>query len=184
MTPQYGEGVTAFTRLQRTLIESSTDESVFAWKIPKEGLKCYSRRRKEWDTDWWGLLAPSPDCLKDSGDLVIPPEDKVEARLGGGYRWTQQGVQFQVPQKSGTDVTNWLGLPRKEIKFALNCWKYKKDGKPSTIIIHLLKDGDVYKGVQCHDLDPKKDAKPSNNRVLGIEQVITRSLTVKQPSFV
>ena len=31
MTPQYGEGNKAFMRLQRTLMEQSTDKSIFAW---------------------------------------------------------------------------------------------------------------------------------------------------------
>lgn len=41
MEIHYGEGVKAFMSLQRTLMESSTDESIFAWTIPTKGLTCY-----------------------------------------------------------------------------------------------------------------------------------------------
>jgi len=181
MQPLYGEGVKAFMRLQRELIDNSTDESIFAWTTCPQGLKCY-RRDEAWRPESWGLLAPSPDCFRDSRDLVLPPEDQIEPRLDGGYRWAQQGVQFMVPQKSGTDVTNWLGLPRTEIKFALNCWSYK-GRKQETVIIRLLKSGNAYKRVRCHDLDTKPGKKPSSNRVFGIEQVVTRPLMVVQPTF-
>ncbi|KAL8833671.1 MAG: hypothetical protein Q9176_007872 [Flavoplaca citrina] len=41
MDIRYGEGVKAFMRLQTTLMESSTDESLFAWTTPTNGLACY-----------------------------------------------------------------------------------------------------------------------------------------------
>ena len=186
MTAQYGEGAKAFMRLQETLIESpSSDESIFAWTIPTEGLTCYRAlgELEKWapENKIWGLLAPSPDCFKDSGDLVIV-KGKGVPRVPGGYRWTPQGVQFLMPQKSGTEATNWLGLPRKEVSLALNCWRIV-NGQPLTIVIHLLKRGDVYDRVQCHKLDPKKNAKPSTNSVLGIDQVIRRPLTIAQPEL-
>lgn len=181
MDPLYGEGTKAFMRLQRKLIDDSIDESVFAWTTCPNGLQCYLRK-EAWQPDSWGLLAPSPDCFRDSRDVILPPEEHIEPRLGDGYRWAQQGVMFDVPQKPGTDVTNWLGLPRKEIKFALNCWK-DNGGKQETIIISLVKSGNAYKRVRCHELDTKAGVKPSNNRSFGIEQIITRPLMVLQPPF-
>ena len=184
MPVQYGEGTKAFVRLQRTLMESSTDESIFAWTNPTEGLACYRSlgQTPTWAPQSWGLIAPSPDCFKTEGDLVILPEMCVP-RLSGGYRWIQQGVQFQMPMKSGTEVTNMFGLPRKEVTLALNCWRYGGDGKPLNISIQLLKTGDTYRRVNLNALGEKRGGKPQTNSVLGIDQVITRPLTIAQPEY-
>ena len=181
LTLQYGEGVKAFIRLQRTLMENSTDESIFAWTIPTQGLLCYRGlgQTPQWAPKSWGLLAPSPDCFGKYGDLVIL-EDKVVPRL---YTWTQQGMQFQMPLKSGTEATNFFGLPRSEVTFTLNCWRYDASGKPLTIQLQLVKNGAAYNRVQCNDLGQKKGAKPSTNSVMGIDQALTRTLTIAQPKF-
>ncbi|MCJ1422053.1 hypothetical protein MMC32_008422 [Xylographa parallela] len=179
MPAQYGEGAKAFMRLQRMLMESSTDDSIFAWTIPKEGLKCYRvlGKLELWNPSSWGLLAPSPDCFRESRDLVIA--DQVIPRP---YSWTANGVQLLVAQKSGTEATNWLGLPRKEVNLALNCGRHV-NGKPHHVVIHLVKRNGDYVRVQCHDLDPTKNAKPSSNSVLGFDQLLRRGLTVTQPEF-
>ncbi|KAL8786805.1 MAG: hypothetical protein Q9195_008063 [Heterodermia aff. obscurata] len=52
----YGEGDNAFYRLQCEIIQSSTDESIFAWKD--------SRYRQS------GLLAKSPSAFTESNDIV------------------------------------------------------------------------------------------------------------------
>ena len=187
MTPQYGEGEKAFMRLQKTLMEDSSDESIFAWIVPPQGLACYRKGNRpppKWAPDnmSWGLLAPSPDCFKNSGDVVVIP-DMVVPRSNGGYTVTQQGVQFQMSMKSGGETTNMFGLPRKEITLALNCWRRESDGKPTTIVVELVKSGDTYKRMKCNILGQKKGAKPGNNKVLGIDQVLTRPLTISQPSL-
>ncbi|KAI4152178.1 MAG: hypothetical protein L6R39_001876 [Caloplaca ligustica] len=76
MDIRYGEGVKAFMRLQRTLMESSTDESLFAWTTPTSGLACYRGLGQvaEFSPAHWGLLAPSPDCFSNSSDLVVLPD--------------------------------------------------------------------------------------------------------------
>ena len=184
MAVQYGEGTKAFLRLQRTLIENSTDESIFAWTIPAQGLLCYRGLGQipKWAPSKWGLVAPSPDCFRKYGDLVVL-EDKVVPRLSGGYVWTQQGMQFQMPLKAGTEATNLLGLPRSEITLTLNCWRYDASGKLLTIQLQLVKNGAVYNRVKCDDLGQKKGAKPSTNSVMGLDQVLTRPLTIAQPPF-
>lgn len=85
--------------------------------------------------------------------------------------------------KSGTEVTNFFGVARKEVTLALNCWRYGTDGKPYNISIELLRDGSVYRRVKCYDLGQKKGSKPKTNSVLGFDQVITRPLTISQPEF-
>lgn len=184
MPVDYGEGANAFMRLQRMLMENSSDDSIFAWTIPTEGLKCYRAlgKLKIWapstlGPSTWGVLAPSPDCFRDSGDLVIA--DKVIQRP---FNLAPKGVQFLVAQKSGTEATNWLGLPRKEVNLALNCCRHVNE-KTLNVVIHLLKQNDGYIRVRCGDLDSTKNARPSTNIVLGVDQVVRRELTVAQPKF-
>ncbi|KAI4233942.1 MAG: hypothetical protein LQ349_004099 [Xanthoria aureola] len=52
----YGEGQNAFFRLQREIIQSSSDESIFAWT--------------EEELVYSGLLASSPESFRDSSDIV------------------------------------------------------------------------------------------------------------------
>ena len=189
MEIHYGEGVKAFMGLQRALMQESRDESLFAWTLPRQGrLRCHrsskpAQRWQGWAEKEWGVLAPSPDCFEGSGDVVMPPPDNIVHRLGGGYVWTQQGVQFQMPLKSGTEATNMFGLIRKEITLALNCWKLAGDGTPETVRLKLVKRQDGYRRVELDRLDLKKGAKPSTDSVLGIDQAITRPLTITQLVF-
>ncbi|KAL8646102.1 MAG: hypothetical protein Q9210_006320 [Variospora velana] len=178
----YGEGVKAFMRLQRTLMESSSDESLFAWTTPAKGLTCYRRDDKTpvWAPNSWGLLAPSPDCFSSYRDLVVLP-DLYVPRLSGGYKWVQRGIQFEMPMKSGTEVTNFFGLARKEVTLSLNCWRHHDDGKSWNVNLKLRRNGNVYSRVQCDDVVEKRGSRPSNNSVMGFDQVITRPLTIEQP---
>ena len=185
MEIHYGEGVKAFMRLQRILMESSIDESIFAWTIPDQGLTCYKEhfpQASQWAPKDWGLLAPSPDCFAKYSDLFVLP-DLYVPRLSGGYKWTQQGVQFQMPMVAGTEVTNIFGVARNEVTLALNCWTNGTDGKRYNINVQLLKTGNVYKRVQCNELGKKKGSKPKTNSRFGIDQVLTRPLTITQPEF-
>ncbi|KAI4121737.1 MAG: hypothetical protein LQ338_006193 [Usnochroma carphineum] len=181
MDIRYGEGAKAFMRLQRTLIESSIDESLFAWTTPTSGLTCYQGLGKvpKFSPTHWGLLAPSPDCFSKSRDLVVLPDLHV-ARLAGGYRMTQQGVVFEMPFAS--EVTNFLGLARTKVTLGLNCWRYGPNGKPYNIGIRLLGYGSGYRRVKLED-DLEKTSKPKTKKSLGTDQVLTRPLTISQPEF-
>ncbi|KAK4984341.1 hypothetical protein LTR66_008529 [Elasticomyces elasticus] len=93
--PLYGEGVKAFFRLQDTLIrDNAFDETLFAWSSGVT-LRCFGRP-DPWVDSEWGLLAPSPDCFAQSGDIV---QWDTQGRLGGGFQLTNQGVTVQLPLK-------------------------------------------------------------------------------------
>ncbi|KAL9010802.1 MAG: hypothetical protein Q9173_004299, partial [Seirophora scorigena] len=177
----YGEGVKAFMRLQRTLIESSSDESLFAWTTPATGLRCYQNDDKTpiWAPNRWGPLTPSPECFRRYRDLVVLPDLYVPT-LSGGYKWVQRAIQFEMPMKAGTEVTSFFGLARKEVTLPLN----NDDGKPDNINLKLRKDGNVYWGVQCDDVVKKRGSRPCNNSVMGTDQIKTRPMTVGQPEEV
>lgn len=62
----YGEGDTAFYRLQLEIMGKEDDESIFVWE-DQEGL------------DWEilsGLLSPSPAAFQNSGDMIRTKFDK------------------------------------------------------------------------------------------------------------
>ncbi|KAL9117894.1 MAG: hypothetical protein Q9187_005565, partial [Circinaria calcarea] len=196
LTPQYGEGEKAFMRLQKELLAATPDESIFAWTVPeKKELACFRKLKRDapksdapkfdypkFDHQTWGMLAPSPDCFKKSGDVVVI-ENAVVDRLNGGYGWTQQGIQFHMSLKAGAEAMNMFGVLRKEIELPLNCWRRNRNGTPETVVIRLIRTDKGYQRRECNVLRLKQGAKPSNNRVLGIDQVYTKPLTVTQPVF-
>ena len=113
--------------------------------------------------------------------MVLPT--KIVPRLNGGYKFVQQGIQFQMTVNAGSETTNLFGLPRSEVSLALNCWRYDQTGTTMTVVVELQKRGDVYRRVQCSKMSLKKNAKPGNNRVFGIDQILTRPLTIEQPNL-
>ncbi|KAL8676594.1 MAG: hypothetical protein Q9224_007270, partial [Gallowayella concinna] len=183
---RYGEGINAFTRLQRTLIDNSTDESIFAWSTPSAGLSCYRSlgHVPKFESREWGLIAPSPNCFSRSKDIVLLPNLHVP-RLSGGYQWGQQGVTFQMSAVPSAELRNIWGFPRSKVTMPLNCWRYGSDGEAHGVILELVKMGkeSTFRRVQCDVLGQKKGAKPKNNRSGGADQVITILMTVPQPEF-
>lgn len=88
LVPQYGEGRRAFMRLQEELLQRSTDESLFAWRMPAKVARNGPQS--------WGLLAPSPLWFSESTSVVVLPR-KVAPRPGGGFSMRQQGVYASLP---------------------------------------------------------------------------------------
>ncbi|KAF1823925.1 uncharacterized protein K489DRAFT_429954 [Dissoconium aciculare CBS 342.82] len=183
LAPQYGEGVQAFARLQKTLLETSLDESLFAWTIPQHGLQCYRSLGSSiaWAPKEWGLLAPSPDCFAQSAGIVVDPS-KVVSRPFGGIGLTARGVLINSPLKGHTDVMNFLGRPRSHIILILNCWA-SFDRKAPTMHIELVKREDEYVRVHCEELLQKVGARVPANQTMGVEIPIPYQLTVFQPTF-
>ena len=77
----YGEGEKAFKRLQHEILQSTNDESIFAWT----------------DDQAWtsGLLAESPANFADSGDFI--PSTQFYRRP---YTITNQGLQIELRYSS------------------------------------------------------------------------------------
>lgn len=106
MDPRYGEGWGAFVRLQKELLSSSTDESLFAWKMmrPDVGLQLLSEihapQQDGWKENEWGLLASRPEWFKDCGQMTIQcppgPRSHYIRRHDGGFFMRQQGLQISL----------------------------------------------------------------------------------------
>jgi hypothetical protein len=185
LTPQYGEGVKAFSRLQDAIMldYGAFDESLFAWVWPHDGqLKCYrdGGRVPRVTNSKWGLLAPSPDCFKNASNIVID-QHKLRQRLAGGFIKTSQGISFTVGYGEGK---NMFGLNRSKISVPLNCWRLQNGQSLETIVIELSRDARRgWSRLQCNELSSSKWAKVGNNRVLGFDQgaIGSATITVMQP---
>ena len=93
----YGEGSAAFLRLQKMLIETYDDESIFAWNYPM----CPSLK-------WDGILAPSPDVFYNSGNMVprwwllnqssANTSQNIVSSISTPTTWTNRGLLFRECQ--------------------------------------------------------------------------------------
>ena len=79
----YGEGSKAFFRLQSEIIRSSSDHSIFAWKM-----RTY--RPEPMET---GMLAPNIECFASSDDIV-PKHFQGLPRTP--YQITNRGIQIEL----------------------------------------------------------------------------------------
>ena len=75
----YGEGQNAFFRLQREIIQSSSDESIFAWT--------------DRDLLYSGLLASSVESFRDSSDIV---PIRLKSLDRPPYSMTNQGLSIEL----------------------------------------------------------------------------------------
>lgn len=95
----YGEGWNAFLRLQRKIIKTTDDESIFAW-TDKNIFEPY------------GMLAPSPAAFASSGDVIRATDGAVDRRP---YFMTNKGLELHVPDPMSSQSC------RQTIIFGLNC---------------------------------------------------------------
>jgi hypothetical protein len=173
LTPIYGEGAKAFFRLQEAIMTEygRFDESLFAWETPQDSkLRCYKNTAKARDfcSSKWGLLAPSPDCFRRSGDIFVVKE-LVEQRQAGGFGRSHQGIFFTLPAR---EVNHRFGGSRNEIIMPLNCWRGSHD-VPEAIILRLSRIADnAFVRTQCGQLCSQKGAKVGRkgNVVVSIPQ--------------
>lgn len=148
LVPQYGEGTRAFMRLQEELLQRSTDESLFAWRMPAKVAQDGAQS--------WGLLAHSPSWFRDSKSIVVLPK-KVTLRPNGGFSMRQQGVYASVPTWTRLELTLMLvawfpigfslvGVPvflwfvkkrRRNFCLKLNCWTQSSNGELSQVKIDM-----------------------------------------------
>lgn len=84
----YGEGDKAFRRLQRKILKSSRDESIFLWDLP-------------WPSNaYHGMLAESIVSFGSHGRGHTHSKDfsKILGLARPPYSVTNQGLQFHIPR--------------------------------------------------------------------------------------
>lgn len=198
LDPRYGEGgYQAFVRLQEELIRNQTvsDESLFAWTMPVAGLP--SHDRDGWESEEWGLLAPSPKCFLHSGDITA--EKQFRARRDNGIAKTGDGVVFPMTLRELQSTSRLLTplhfiVPfstvainyvvhkrRKEFAISLNCWRVDPStGKDRPIQIAICRDqkGDQY-WRRCHCDQLGLDMKMSTSHL----NRVSKPVTILQPNI-
>ncbi|RYP43803.1 hypothetical protein DL768_009664 [Monosporascus sp. mg162] len=186
MTPQYGEGMGAYMRLQELLI-SKNDESLFAWRMPPEGFgaahRIQSNNAVELGPDEWGLLAPSPRCYMQCGKMTI--QGKGVLRHRGGFTKTPQGISGPISKKDHYKTAIFTGLTvvgaipfhiwsavrnRTTFKFTLNCWEPNESGSLRAVQVYLRPvqiDPRIYARTQCHELGLVRGVDNANYSTIG-----------------
>ena len=146
MYTQYGERDKAFQRLQRTLIENSRDESIFAWTSAEPSS---------------GLLAPSPDCFLSSAD-IISSYKKNKPRPP--HRIVMNTLELWVPAGYFEQDASILSLKmkrKKNLDVTLNCWRPTSSGMRAIKIL-FGKDNGNWRRINCKELD-YSDSVPGPN---------------------
>ncbi|KXX80337.1 Vegetative incompatibility protein HET-E-1 [Madurella mycetomatis] len=77
----YGEGLKAFGRLQKAIVQTTPDLSIFAWTYDRVPCREYA-----------GVLAESPRQFARCGDIEMTPGDSIYA----SFVITNRGVQLQA----------------------------------------------------------------------------------------
>ncbi|KIY00758.1 uncharacterized protein Z520_03423 [Fonsecaea multimorphosa CBS 102226] len=176
LVPFYGEGRQAFQRLQEEILKRHLDESIFAWTAPVGSLPSHSR---PWVSDQWGLLAPSPDCFKNSRDIVI--NGPSTSRPPGHIQTTVEGVTFPISIKDlmaskypqawfafyflstftliGPFAVQAYAKHRhadcKVFPLTLNCWRRDEYGQRKAVQVFISRDrkGDqLWRRCRCDEL--------------------------------
>ncbi|KAI0509022.1 hypothetical protein F5B22DRAFT_638388 [Xylaria bambusicola] len=164
MTPQYGEGQGAFMRLQEALMTTYLfDESIFAWTMPdpESGVR-HGIRKDKWQAGEWGLLAPSPEWFRESGDIVTNNEQMATR----SFTMTPQGMRAPIRRAVYTGdmkalhgafgllwVTIIGSIPaafgflyvrhklnkraKEDFAFPLNCYRRDEKGKLANVEIYM-----------------------------------------------
>ncbi|MDI1489096.1 MAG: hypothetical protein OHK93_008374 [Ramalina farinacea] len=133
----YGEGADkAFYRLQREILRSSNDESIFAWTAPET---------------FSGLLAAHPRYFGNSGDFIPFPRP---TQTRPHYTITNRGLQMpilssDVPLGYAFTLTMHLYCSR-----ASRAGNLEENGasKCQAVVLHLSRYGDSYVRVDCDSL--------------------------------
>ncbi|QIX01517.1 hypothetical protein AMS68_007034 [Peltaster fructicola] len=195
------EGAQAFFRLQSELLKSEAfDESLFAWSVPADKhLRCYEvYKNRQLQQEWlwsppdnrWGLLAPSPDCFVSRWRIDVD-QDAVVPRIRGGFQEKSLGVTVEVPLKFV--MSRLTGMTKSKVIFPLNCWRWNEQLKKRTNIVLRLertRNATAWTREECDTLGPlakgwgsAKDWNVKDNCVMGIDQQLAGSITVRQPMF-
>ena len=142
--PRYGAGGRKeFMRLQEVILSQSDDESIFAWTS---------------DRNSSGLLASSPRCFRDSGNIVLR---QGKYRPTRSYQMGNAGLRIPVPLQisDGARNTNDLLYAYKSLMnrmgrvrdLPIACWKQTDDGWRA-INVRLQKMNGQWQRVFCNEL--------------------------------
>lgn len=176
MDLRYGERDKAFRRLQEQIINSHPlDESILAWTSNEFG-----------DDKQPGILAPRPDCFKNSANLTAEsPSHKYIPR--NSYNISNKGLEISVRMATKTRLFFRHGpreikgfeesaLRRKKLEVTLNCWEVGRQS-PATVVICLQRDNrGFYYRSNCNALGWAKSV--DSRSILGTDHTLPISVNL------
>lgn len=161
MDVRYGKtGTSAFVRLQEELLKKAADESLFAWRMPKQGSNGYAPAG--WASDEWGLFAAEPSWFEHSGRLTIQPNRQAGKKMlsrpvDNGFAAVQHGVRCPsglvqlkrrvvlpaLPTIIGVWIlVGYLQARNSNISLIdLNCWSIDTHEQIALHVVHAGGDG-------------------------------------------
>ncbi len=156
MDTRYGSGreQRVWREFQEKIIATTRDESIFAWQLGNDQ-PC-------------GILAPSIDCFRESGNLTINNGKKYRARRADCYRVAHGTLLFDLPTVSkanplrSTVIQTFQVKTMKSYDLTLNCWRTGTFGKVNAACIKLSKMQGVWRRSNCTELKWKKRVKSSD----------------------
>jgi hypothetical protein len=164
----YGEGETAFRRLQEEIIRESDDQTIFGWQLSKGDRMRSSLPSNDGKV---GVLAQHPAEFADSAHFQPAP------LRSGPYNITNKGLSIQLPIISKADG---------QLIAVLSCYgdstkgKGDKDPKRRQIaipIVETVKDSNVYArngGLSLHMVDEVK-ARSGTPRAIYLTKAVPGS---------
>ncbi|CAO1597600.1 hypothetical protein XANCAGTX0491_001407 [Xanthoria calcicola] len=180
----YGEGQNAFFRLQREIIQSSSDESIFAWTEERVGCS--------------GLLASSPQCFRDSSDIV---PIRLKALDRPPYSMTNQGLSIELSpihldrKRDGGDMFGDLlradrdsrmkesnTIDGRQFKSVFACARGSEKEAPAILTFGII-DGKAVSRVECGRINFDKNQAIDIDKRHTIKSIPSRENT-RQTYFV
>jgi len=133
MPPLYGEGPSAFLRLQLEIMRISNDETIFAWEDDSVTSS--------------GLLAVSPSAFRYSYDIVALVSLKTQVAQRPPYSMTNKGLEISVKFREHTAARGSTGP----------CWAAPLNCAREGTILSVVLQGDltgngIWQRKQCHTL--------------------------------
>ncbi|KPI43997.1 Vegetative incompatibility protein HET-E-1 [Cyphellophora attinorum] len=122
----YGERDRAFFRLQKELLESTDDETLFAWSTQQP----FEDHRK-----FGGFLATSPKAFANAGNIV---RARLALPTHSPYHWTNRGLRITL------NMDTRFGSPAVGAAVAvLDCVSYDSPRQPLGILVSILDVADT-----------------------------------------
>ncbi|KAL9047149.1 MAG: hypothetical protein Q9214_000204 [Letrouitia sp. 1 TL-2023] len=127
----YGEGTKAFQRLQQVILDSSADESIFAWIQKPQDLAVEVLNRSSTHV---GILATHPYYFLKSSNVVRKPLGFKE--LGSFYltngrlEMTLRARKYQDPDDECRKCESW--------EIPLACAEASEENKPLRLLLHRV----------------------------------------------
>lgn len=168
MDVRYGKtGTSSFVRLQEELLKKGSDDSLFAWRMPRPGA---GGKLPGWAPDEWGLFAADPSWFKDSTHFTISSSRKPTRSIDNSFATTQNGVRIpaipvtvkrrlMIPAMP-TIVGAWAlaavqaAANRKCDTTALNCWDRQTGEQIALHLVPAGRNGEM-KRSRCMEFAPE-----------------------------